>query len=130
MKKEQKNKNGRVITDYNKIDMIDDYNYYSITRIIINTRCKKHKSLILSDTNKYFGYSDGDDSYTSILTTNKVEFDKVAKDFNILESEKPYLKKYMYDFSIKDLYTLNKNRDFANFLVKYNFTLKLHFDED
>ena len=36
----------------------------------------------------------------------------------------------MYDFSVKDLYTLNKNRDFANFLVKYNFTLKLHFDED
>ena len=130
MKKQQKTKNGRVITDYNKIDMIDDYNYYSITRIITNTRFKKHKSLTLSDTNKYFGYRDGDDSYISILTTNKAEFDKVAKDFNILESEKPYLKKYMYDFSVKDLYTLNKNRDFANFLVKYNFTLKLHFDED
>ena len=130
MKKEVKNKNERVITDYNKIDMIDDYNYYSITRIITNTRGKKRKSLILADTNKYFGYSDGDDSYTSILTTNKTEFDKVAKDFNILESEKPYLKKYMYDFSVKDLCTLNKNRDFANFLVKYNFTLKLHFDED
>lgn len=130
MKKEVKNKNERVITDYNKIDMIDDYNYYSITRIIINKRHKKHKSLTLADTNKYFGYSDGDDSYIGVLTTNKAEFDKVAKDFNILESEKPYLKKYMYDFSVKDLYTLNKNRDFANFLVKYNFTLKLHFDED
>ena len=129
MKKEQKNKNGRVITDYNKIDMIDDYNYYSITRTIINTRCKKHKSLVLSDTNKYFQYSDGDDYYFSTLTTNKAEFDKVAKDFNILESEKPYLKKYMYDFSVKDLYTLNKNRDFAKFLVKYNCTLRLYFDD-
>lgn len=122
MKKEKTNKNECVMTD--------DFNYYSITRIIINKRCKKHKSLILADTNKYFRYSDGDYSYTSILTTDKTEFDKVAKDFNILESEKPYLKKYMYDFSVKDLYTLNKNRDFANFLVKYNFTLKLHFDED
>lgn len=129
MKKEQKNKNERVITDYNEIDMIDDFNYYSITRTITNTRCKKHKSLTLSDTNEYFGYSDGDDYHLSILTTNKVEFDKIAKDFNILESEKQYLKKYMYDFSVKDLYTLNKNRDFAKFLVKYNCTLRLYFDD-
>ena len=76
MKKEQKNKNGRVITDYNKIDMIDDYNYYDITRTIINTRCKKHKSLTLSDANKYFQYSDGDDYYFSTLT---LLCDKVAK---------------------------------------------------
>lgn len=121
MKKEKTNKNECV--------MVDDYNYYSITRTITNNRRKKHKSLTLSDTNKYFGYDDGDDYYFSILTTNKAEFDKVAKDFNILESEKPYLKKYMYDFSVKDLYTLNKNRDFAKFLVKYNCTLKLYFDD-
>ena len=130
MKKEVKNKNERVITDYNKIDMTDDFNYYAITRSITNTRRKKRQALILADTNKYFGYKNGDDFYISGLTGNKTEFDQVVKDFNILESEKPYLKKYMYDFSVKDLCTLNKNRDFAKFLVKYNFTLKLHFDED
>lgn len=122
MKKEETNKNECVMTD--------DFNYYCITRSIKNTRRKKRQALILADTNKYFGYKNGDDFYISSLTRNKTEFEQVVKDFNILESEKPYLKKYMYDFSVKDLCTLNKNRDFAKFLVKYDFTLKLHFDED
>ena len=103
---------------------------YSIAWSIKNTRLKKCPVLIYSEVGEYFEYADADECCISDFISCEIIYDKVVKNFNILESEKLYLTKLMYDFSVKDLYTLDKSNDFAKFLVKYNFTLKLHVDED
>ena len=103
----------------------------SITWAISNTRLKKFPILICSEYLNYT-YVNVNEKEINIgfIEDFDVIYDKVAKAFNILESEKPYFTKYMYDFSYKDLYTLDKNSDFAKFLAKYNFELQIVSDED
>lgn len=52
-------------------------------------------------------------------------FELVMKDFNMLESEKPYLEKLIYDdnFKVTDLLRLDENDGFWKFLRKYNFRI-------
>ena len=106
----------------------DDSNY-SIAWSIKNTRLKKCPVLIYSEVCKYFAYVDADEICISDFISCEILYDKVVKNFNILESEKLYLTKLMYDFSVKDLYTLDKSNDFAKFLVKYNFELHVESDD-
>lgn len=106
-----------------KMENKDDFNC-KIVWSIKNDRLKSCPELIHSEGGKYFAYANGDDFCIS-PTGNKKLYNRVVKDFNILESEKLYLKKYMYDFSVKDLYTLDTNTDFVKFLHKYNFNLRV-----
>lgn len=107
----------------------DDFNC-SITWSIKNTRLKNYPVLIYSEADECFAYVDKDELNISDFISCKIIYDKVVKNFNILESEKPYLAKCMYDFSVKDLYTLDKSSDFAKFLVKYNFELHFEYGEN
>lgn len=107
----------------------DDLNC-SITWTIGNPRVKNYPILIRYEGDEYFGYMNEDDVSVGRASNYKVLYDDVVKDFNILESEKPYLAKCMHDFSVKDLCTLDTNSDFAKFLAKYNFELHVQFDED
>lgn len=120
----QKMQNEFILRMQNK----DDSNY-SIAWSIKNTRLKNYPVLIYSEVGKYFAYVDADEICISDFISCEIIYDKVVKDFNILESEKPYLAKCMYDFSVKDLYTLDKSSDFAKFLVKYNFELHVESDD-
>ena len=111
-----------------KMQNNDDFNC-KIGWSIKNTKLKNYPVLIYSEVGKYFAYVDADEIYMSDFISCEIIYDKVVKDFNILESEKQYLAKCMYDFSVKDLYTLDKGSDFAKFLVKYNFELHVESDD-
>ena len=136
-----------------KMQNKDDFNC-SITWSIKNTKLKKSPVLIYSEVDEYFAYEDVDELYISDFISCEMMYDKVVKNFNILESEKPYLAKLMYDFSVKDLDTFDESSDFsinldkcmydfsvkdldtfdessdfAKFLAKYNFELRFESDE-
>ena len=108
-----------------KIENKDNFNF-SISWSISNPRLKNYPVLIYSEAGESFAYVDKDELCISDFISREILYDKVVKNFNILESEKPYLVKCMNDFSVKDLYTLDRSSDFAKFLVKYNF--ELHFE--
>lgn len=137
-----------------KMQNKDDFNC-SITWSIKNTRLKNCPVLIYSEVDEYFTCVDVDELYISDFISCDIMYDKVVKNFNILESEKPYLAKlmydfsikdldtydessdfainltkYKYDFSVKDLDTFDESSDFAKFLAKYNFELQIVSDED
>ena len=120
----QKMQNEFILRMQNK----DDSNY-SIAWSIKNTRLKNYPVLMYSEFGKYFAYVDADEICISDFISCEIIYDKVVKNFNILESEKPCLAKCMYDFSVKDLYNLDKSSDFAKFLVKYNFELHVESDD-
>ena len=120
----QKMQNEFILRMQNK----DDSNY-SIAWSIKNTKLKNYPVLIYSEVGKYFAYVDTDEMCFSDFISCEIIYDKVINNFNILESEKPCLAKCMYDFSVKDLYTLDKGSDFAKFLVKYNFELHVESDD-
>ena len=101
----QKMQNEFILRMQNK----DDSNY-SIAWSIKNTKLKNYPVLIYSEVGKYFAYVDADEICISDFISCEILYDKVIKNFNILESEKPCLAKCMYDFSVKDLYTLDKER--------------------
>lgn len=111
-----------------KMQNKDDFNC-SIAWSIKNTRLKNYPVLIYSEVGEYFAYVDADEIFMSDFISREIIYDKVVKNFNILESEKPYLAKCMYDFSVKGLYTLDKSSDFAKFLVKYNFELHVESND-
>ena len=136
-----------------KMQNKDDFNC-SITWSIKNTKLKRCPVLIYSEVDEYFAYVDADELYISDFISCEIMYDKVVKNFNILESEKPYLAKlmydfsvkdldtfdessdfvrnltkYMYDFSVKDLDTFDESSDFAKFLAKYNFELHVESDD-
>ena len=111
-----------------KMQNKDDFNC-SITWSIKNTKIKKCPVLIYSEVDEYFAYVDADELYISDFISCEIMYDKVVKNFNILESEKPYLAKLMYDFSVKDLDTFDESSDFAKFLAKYNFELHVESDD-
>lgn len=106
----------------------DDFNC-KIGWSIKNAKLKKCPVLIYSEAGEYFAYVDTDELCISDFISCEIIYDKVIKNFNILESEKPYLAKCMYDFSVKDLYTLDKSSDFVKFLVKYNFELHVESND-
>ena len=112
-----------------KMQNKDDFNC-SITWSIKNTKLKRCPVLIYSEVDEYFAYVDADELHISDFISCEIMYDKVVKNFNILESEKPYLAKLMYDFSVKDLDTFDESSDFAKFLAKYNFELQIVSDED
>ena len=111
-----------------KMQNKDDFNC-KIVWSIKNTKLKRCPVLIYSEVDEYFAYVDADELYISDFISCEIMYDKVVKNFNILESEKPYLAKLMYDFSVKDLYNLDKSNDFSKFLVKYNFELHVESDD-
>ena len=111
-----------------KIQNKDDFKC-SITWSISNARLKNHPVLIYSENDEGFAYVDVYEYCISDFISCEIIYDKVVKDFNILESEKQYLAKCMYDFSVKDLYTLDKSSDFAKFLAKYNFEFHIGYNE-
>ena len=112
-----------------KMQNKDDFNC-KIVWSIKNSKLKKSPVLIYSEVDEYFAYVDADELYISDFISCEIMYDKVVKNFNILESEKPYLAKLMYDFSVKDLDTFDESSDFAKFLAKYNFELQIVSDED
>lgn len=107
----------------------DDFNF-SISWSISNHILKNYPVLIYSEVGENFAYVDAYEINISDSISCEIIYDKVVKNFNILESEKPYLAKCMYDFSAKDLYTLDTNSDFAKFLAKYNFELHVESGEN
>ena len=111
-----------------KMQNKDDFNC-SIAWSIKNTKLKKYPVLIYSEVGEYFAYVDADELYISDFISCEIMYDKVVKNFNILESEKPYLAKLMYDFSVKDLDAFDESSDFAKFLAKYNFELHIESDD-
>ena len=111
-----------------KMQNKDDFNC-SITWSIKNTKLKRCPVLIYSEADEYFTYVDADELHISDFISCEIMYDKVVKNFNILESEKPYLAKLMYDFSVKDLDTFDESSDFAKFLAKYNFELHVESDD-
>lgn len=114
--------------NFNRNKQNKDDSNCSIAWSIKNTRLKNCPVLIYSEAGEYFAYVDAYEIDISDFISCEIIYDKVVKNFNILESEKPYLAKCMYDFSVKDLDTLDKSSDFAKFLVKYNF--ELHFESN
>ena len=112
-----------------KIQNKDDFNF-SISWSISNPRLKNYPVLIYSEVGEHFAYVDADEINISDFISCEIIYDKVVKNFNILESEKQYLEKYMSVFSVKDLYTLCKSSDFAKFLAKYNFELHVESGEN
>lgn len=107
----------------------DDFNF-SISWSISNTRLKNYPVLIYSGAGENFAYVDRDERIISDFLSWEIIYDKVVKNFNILESEKTCLEKCMCIFSVKDLYTLCKSNDFAKFIAKYNFELHVESGEN
>lgn len=57
---------------------------------------------------------------------NKADiFEQVVKDFNMPDEDKPYLWKFLTDFSIDQFFKGEISYDFITFLLKYNFRVAL-----
>ena len=57
---------------------------------------------------------------------NKADiFEQVVKDFNMPDEDKPYLWKFLTDFSIDQFLKGEISYDFITFLLKYNFRVAL-----
>lgn len=69
-------------------------------------------------------YLDDKDMLPGICNIKDI-FEQVVKDFNMPDEDKPYLWKFLTDFSIDQFFKGEISYDFIMFLLKYNFRVAL-----
>ena len=127
MKKEVKNKNGRVITDYNKIDMTDEeYRKYVFKNLFwwsIQLNENEPFPVVYGSAGGFIRYDTEDFSHIRFTENNKEVIDSIIKEFKMLESERQYLIKLVRCISAHEALSEcnDSNSDFGKFLKKYNF---------